>query len=195
MADDDQKKEPADEETIAAAPRNPVWRRVFTKQTITIFVAVSVLIQGVAFLYYGVTGRGEDDAAARGEVSLGKFKFEAPSSSREGVLLASFELHVALLPDLDAVGRRQLQRRQFKVQQDIEELLRQAAQGDFEDPSLMELKRQLQEKINETLDKRVVSEVIITDLSVGRAEQQMATSEKTDAAPKDIQWKEKEPTS
>jgi len=53
----------------------------------------------------------------------------------------------------------------FRVQQNVEELLRRAHGGDFDDPGLGELKRQLQERINER-SGRAIAEVIVTDLKL-----------------------------
>ena len=60
--------------------------------------------------------------------------------------------------------------RRYAVQQDIEELLRQAHGADFADPVLGELKRQLQEQINRTLEMRAISQVIITDLELHQSD-------------------------
>ena len=51
----------------------------------------------------------------------------------------------------------------------FEELLRRAHGGDFEDPGLQELKRQLQERINQALGIRAVADVIVTDLRLRRS--------------------------
>jgi len=66
-----------------------------------------------------------------------------------------------------ATARTRLAARKFKVQQDVEQLLRQAHPDDFADPVLAGLKRQLQEQINESLGLRAISEVIITSLEYG----------------------------
>jgi hypothetical protein len=103
------------------------------------------------------------------EVSLGVFDFVAGESPERPVASAKFHLHVSLLREAERPGRILLALRQNKVKQEVEQLLRQAQSRDFADPTLAELKRQLQEMINETLGRRVVDEVIITDLSVERA--------------------------
>jgi hypothetical protein len=81
-------------------------------------------------------------------------------------------LHIGLLKVDDRVARAKLAANKFRVQQDIEELLRQAGGEDFVDPLLTELKRQLQEQINATIGMRAIAQVIITDLSIDRAAQQ-----------------------
>ncbi|MEX0866374.1 MAG: hypothetical protein WD030_03380, partial [Pirellulales bacterium] len=67
-------------------------------------------------------------------------------------------------------ARQRLEMHQYRVQQNVEELLRQAHGGDFSDPTLAELKRQMQEKINDTIAVRGISDVIITDLRLQRRE-------------------------
>ncbi len=195
MPQKDEPKAEAAEDTAVAAPKKRGWQRWINKKTVGGFIAVSIVVHGVGFLYFGIAGPSERGASS-GEVSLGDFEYLAPAGNHEGVLKAGFTLHVALIPEMSGIGRSRLNRRKFKVQQDIEELLRQAAAGDFEDPTLTELKRQLQEKINETLDKRVVAEVIITDLSTQRAETQIAKGSpaKAKTEPTGVQWKEKEPS-
>jgi len=79
-----------------------------------------------------------------------------------------------LLDDMQHIGKIRLDDRKFKVQQEVEQLLREAAAGDFDDPKLAELKRQLQETINQVAGKRVIKEVIITDLSIHRADAAIA---------------------
>jgi flagellar basal body-associated protein FliL len=100
------------------------------------------------------------------EIALGDFKFRADLAERGPVSAARFSLHVAFTPQSEQIGRDRLAARKFRVQQDVEELLRHARGADFDDPRLRELKRQIHEQINETLGSRVVADVIITDLSV-----------------------------
>lgn len=100
------------------------------------------------------------------EIGLGDFKFRADLAERGPVAAAQFSLHVAFAPQSEQAGRERLAVRKFRVQQDVEELLRRAHGADFDDPRLRELKRQIQEQINETLGTRAVADVIITDLVV-----------------------------
>ncbi len=58
-------------------------------------------------------------------------------------------------------------------------MLRKAHDGDFDDPSLRELKRQMQEQINQTLGMRAIAAVIMADLKlqgVRAAEPPMVTA-------------------
>ena len=59
--------------------------------------------------------------------------------------------------------------RKYHIQQDVEELLRKAHSGDFDDPGLTDLKRQLREQISQDIGVRAVSEIIVTDLKLSRS--------------------------
>lgn len=102
------------------------------------------------------------------EFALGQYQFfsHAQRPNELGIRQASFDLHVHLLSGVSNPAHALLEGRKFRVQQDVEELLRQAHPADFEDPTLTELKRQLQEKINTALEMRSVDQVIITNLSL-----------------------------
>lgn len=106
---------------------------------------------------------------ANAEISLGEFRFDACKPAAGQVADASFALHLALLDEVARPARQRLQVRAFRVEQDIEELLRRAHSTDFDDPSLAELKRQLQEQINRTLGLRAIADVIVTNLQLDRA--------------------------
>ena len=49
-------------------------------------------------------------------------------------------------------------------------MLRQIHSGDFGDPALNDLKRQIRERIDQALGNRVVSDVIITNLKFAAAD-------------------------
>ena len=115
------------------------------------------------------------------EITLGAYQFQGESPGRSGIVSARFTLHVSLLKEAEKAGRAQLGDAKFRIQQDVEELLRRAHGDDFEDPTLAELKRQMQEQVNATLGMRAVSNVIITDLAVRRA--QPPATEAGDTAP------------
>jgi flagellar basal body-associated protein FliL len=100
------------------------------------------------------------------EISVGTFHFEADKSEHGRITSAKFSLCVSVHEENDATARRRLSSRKLRVQQAVEELLRRAHSGDFEDPKLKEFKRQILEQIDETLGVRAVAEVIVTDLAV-----------------------------
>lgn len=140
-------------------------KRLFSYRGLAIFLLATVIFQGALFSYYQFGGKASATGSSA-EVSLGTFHFESDETVGGRVAFAEFGLYIALLEQVDQAARYQLARHQFRVQQDIEELLRQAQSGDFDDPSLEELKRQLQEQINATLQMRAIADVIITDLMI-----------------------------
>lgn len=130
------------------------------------------------------------------EVSLGEFGFEAITETRSMISSADFSLHISLIPEIDRPARFLLNQHQYLLQQNIEELLRQAAPGDFEDPSLAELKRQLQATVNQTVGRRIVAEVIITDLKLDRGTATETPSAETEAITQPTApWREAEAAS
>jgi len=140
-------------------------KRLFSYRGLAIFLLATVVFQGALFSYYQFGGNASDVGGTT-EVGLGTFHFKSDEAEGGRVSDAEFGLHVALLEQFDQVARNQLKTHKFRLQQDIEELLRQAQSGDFDTPTLGELKRQLQEQINTTLKMRAVADVIITDLTV-----------------------------
>jgi hypothetical protein len=68
------------------------------------------------------------------------------------------------------------------VQQVVEELLREASDEDFREPTFADLKRQFQEAINGALGERVIAEVIMTQVSVEQARPQSSRETEQDLA-------------
>ncbi len=160
----------------------PWWRRLLQPNWIAAFVALSLLLPGVVYAYSRLASQSPVDEAGQGEVSLGSFRFLANVNERSPITAATFSLHLALIPETDALARSRLASHKHRVQQDIEQLLRQAHGGDFEDPSLGDLKRQLQEQINETLGIRAVADVVVTDLGLELSGQHVASPHSSAAA-------------
>lgn len=144
----------------------PVWRRLLTLRWFVVLLVLTIVVQGGFFTYYQLAARTPAPTPAETEVGLGDFAFRAGQAEKGRIVAAEFSLHIALLPQLDEAAHFCLKTRKFRVQQDIEELLRQAHGADFDDPTLAELKRQLQEQVNETLGIRAIADVIITDLKL-----------------------------
>ena len=141
------------------------WRRLLTRKWLAILVLASLVAHGIGFAYFRFTER-RPPAITSPEVGLGTFRFEADDKQASRITNAEFSLHIALLEHVDGAARQRLDAYRFRVQQDVEELLRRAHGGDFDDPGLGELKRQLQERINETLGMRAIAEVIVTNLKL-----------------------------
>jgi len=143
--------------------------RLLTRKWLLILLGLSVVGHVIGLTYSQL--RATRDAAALGpEVSLGEFRFVAEPDAGGRVLRAEFRLHIALLGQVEAAARRELAAKRLRVQQAVEELVRRAHGGDFDDPLLAGLKQQLQEQINETLGVRVIDDVIITELKLERRE-------------------------
>lgn len=159
------KPEP-DSETLSAAAETvkvSIWRRLLASRWFAALLVLSLVVHGALLVCWPAAVRSKAEIAK--EIDLGEYRFV---NGEHNVRLAKvrFKLHVSLLLGTENIGGTRLAERKFLVQQAIEELLRQAHAGDFEDPTLAELKRQMQEKVNEAVEMRIVAEVIITDLEM-----------------------------
>jgi hypothetical protein len=172
----DEKAKATEPEPAQAKPssRLAAIRRSLLAKWLPIVIVGSVVAHGLLWSLRG--GGAGESAKPVGEITLGKFHFTDHPGSLSAISGADFQLHISLLKDLDSQARARLNERKFKVQQDVEELLRQAHGGDFDDPELNELKRQLQEQINASLELRAISEIIITDLFVDRQAEEATVS-------------------
>jgi flagellar basal body-associated protein FliL len=166
-------------EAVAWTARLKQIRRISLAAWVVILVVASIVLHAAALAYSRMSDNGEEKPEA--EISLGVFRYVGPPAASDGVGAAEFSLFVRLIDQFDRAGRERLAERRHRVQQDIEQLLRLAHSGDFDDPKLGELKRQLQEQINESLGMRAIAEVMITDLDLQYAGQ--ATPGSTAAAP------------
>jgi len=122
------------------------------------------LVNAAGFAFFRGQSQPTPQEVPSPEIALGEFKFRADAAERGPVATARFSFHVSFVPQMERSARERLAARKFRVQQDVEELLRRAHGADFDDPSLRGLKRQIQEQVNETLGLRAVSDVIITSL-------------------------------
>ena len=141
--------------------------RAVSRNGLMITLAVSLIVNGFALARFG----SNDDSAAEKrtpEVRLGQFGFVSSQAEAGQVVKAEFTVHVALSEDAEEESRQRISQRQFRLQQDVEELLRGAHSGDFDDPLLRGLKQKLKERINKTLGIRAAAYVIITDLKTER---------------------------
>ena len=181
---DDGEDEVQSEEKAKPSKKN-FLKRLLTPKGLVILVAVSILVHCIAFACTRATGKSA--SADSGEISLGDFSFNANPEEAGPIRSAWFSLHIALLEHVDSEARAKLKTREFRVKQGVEELLRRAHGGDFGDSNLGELKRLVQEQINETLGMRAIADVIITDLEITPREDDEAppliTAEK-------VPWKE-----
>ena len=130
----------------------------------------------VIFLFGGGSSQGSSVSA--GELEIGDFVFARSVIEAGEIEQARFRLHVRLLPDLAAEADDELTANRFHVREGVEEVLRQAAPADFEDPLLVDLKRRIQERMNEDLGQRAVAKCIVTHFEIVRAQNPPAESEK-----------------
>ena len=160
--------------------------RLLTRKWLLILLALSVVGHVIGLTYSQL--RATWPASELGpEVSLGAFRFVAEPEERGGIVSAEFRLHIALLSQVEAAARKEISGKRLRVQQAVEELVRRAHGGDFDDPLLAGLKQQLQEQINETLGIRVIDDVIITELKLERRE---GPGETTTEMAKALPWTE-----
>jgi flagellar basal body-associated protein FliL len=163
---------PLEGQSTDSAQKSGFLACVLSVKGLAILLGVSIVGHGVAFTCFRWRGTGSE-VVPSAELSLGDFRFvadpfEGARAEESRVSSAEFSLHIELVRQFDSSARQQLTARKFRVRQDIEELLRRAHSGDFDNPLLGELKRQLQEQINTTLGMGAVAEVIITDLKLQR---------------------------
>ena len=157
--------------------------RVLNSKVIAVLVVLTVIINIAGLVFQSVANSAK--TAARDEHNLGTYHFLADPSEKGLITAAEFNLHIAILDDIEKEARRRLDAKKFRVQQDIEELLRKAHGGDFDDPSLGELKRRLQARINETLGMMAIADVIVTDLKLDKI---MPTSKPSDETSQSLPW-------
>jgi len=155
------------EQKDKSPPKPRSWRRFLTKKWLGILLFVTILVHGIGFSYARL-GAGPSEGDLSPEVDLGTYRFVANQTEKGRITGAEFCLHIALLEQLEPAARQRLKDHRHRVQQGVEELLRHAHGGDFDDPALGELKRRLQERINETLGMRAIDDVIITQLKLTR---------------------------
>ncbi len=179
MADDEEKQpeENAEPSTPGAARK---WlARLTGRLSLGVLLGISIGLHVLGVWYFRDQST---EAPPSGEVTIGKFEFHDRGSPATAIAAASFRLHVGLLEAIEDRGRTAIDQRRFRVQESVEQLLREAHGADFEDAGLPELKRALQERINRVLGFRAVEDVIVTDLAIERREQpaiETATSEST----------------
>jgi len=142
--------------------------QLISKKVLATILIIS-LLGHVAYLLTDPASKQASTSESR-EVTLGEYFFTSDADTDGSIRRVDFKLHVDLLAGTGEVTRRRLDQRSSMVQQNVEQLLRRARAVDFTDPVLAELKRQLQETINETISLRGISDVIITDLVIERHE-------------------------
>ena len=165
----------------------PWWRHLLDPKWLSLIVVLAVVVPGTVFGFSRLRSAAENANDDQEEVSIGEFHFLADANEQNPIVGATFSLHLAFIPEAKATGHARLTTHMFRVQQDIEQLLRQAHGGDFDDPTLGDLKRQLQAQVNETLGIRAVSDVIVTDLKL-QYSRSTPPSESVDSVAENKPW-------
>lgn len=157
--------EPKTEESAASKSKFSQFFGQILRYWLPILLIGTLVIHGAGLAYYKLHSV-RNQAETSPEIGLGNFEFVADKTSGGRIGGAEFSLYVTALDGLDRIARTRLASHKFRVQAEVEALLRQAHSGDFEDPSLNDLKRRIREQINDALGNRVVSDVIITKLKI-----------------------------
>jgi len=185
---------PADAEEIRVeldqSSRYPRFLQVVSHQGLLITLCVSLVGNGATLAWLGSNDDSVDEQLTP-EVRLGEFGFVSSQAEAGQVVKADFAVHIALSEDMEQEGRRRIVQRQFRLQQDMQQLLRGAHSGDFDDPLLNGLKRKLKERINKTLGIRAAADVIITDLKTERNDNAFVEEESAGLVPWDdltVEW-------
>ena len=177
--------EAAEQSSDGQKPAGLLGRRL-NRKWLLILLGLSVAGHVIGLTYSQLRAARPADGLGQ-EISLGAFRFAAEPEERGGVVRAEFQLHIALLSQVEAAARKELSAKRLRVQQAVEELVRRAHGGDFDDPLLAGLKQQLQEQINETLGIRVIDDVIITELQL---ERRPAPADTTTETAETLPWEE-----
>ena len=185
-----EQKQPATppEEAAQSTPTSGTTKSKTSVSSYALPIALIVsILANLAGVFYFRSLAFQSRPVAAQEIPLGKYRFVAEEHEPGQVTEADFNLYIELVRQAEKPARRLLEARRQKVRQNVEELLRTAHGGDFNDPALKELKNQLQKRINETLEIRAVSDVIVTELELQRAEPPTVTPP---ASQKTVPWVE-----
>jgi hypothetical protein len=145
------------------------WRRFIAKRWFVALVVALLVVPTAGFVCLRPRPKPQP-VVPPAEITLGMFQFAGGKGQDCCIAEAEFALAITLLSQVDDAARESLAARRLRVQQGVEQLLRNAHSADFDDPSLVELKRQMREQIDQTLGMRAIGEIIITDLKVRHGE-------------------------
>jgi hypothetical protein len=157
----------------------------------SLLLVVSVFLNGLGFAYFWLAPGGQK-TVPDAEIALGEFRFISYHAGADQVAEAQFAVYIALNEPVKEEARRRVEERKFRLQQEIEELLRAAHSGDFDDPLLRGIKSKLVEQINKSLGMRAIDAVIITNLKVVRT---AAGTKPTEKAVELVPWVEQQESS
>lgn len=146
----------------APKPSRTAW---FTRKRLAILLSWSLLVH-VAVVGYIYFWPKPPSAPPPAEVSLGDFSYHGDHLEGGRMVKADFSLYVALENHTDPRVGLLLANHRYRIRQGVEELMRRAHAGDFEDPTLKSVKRRVLDRIEETVGERIVSDVMVTHLRV-----------------------------
>jgi flagellar basal body-associated protein FliL len=175
---------PAEGQTESSAnskSKYALFRAKALPYALVLLLISTLVIHGIGWAYYKSI-KTSAPVEFSPEIGVGKYQFIADKTAGGRVSGAEFSLYVTALEGLDRIARTLLTSHKFRVQEEIESLLRQTHSGDFDDPTLNDLKRQIRERINQALGNRVVSDVIIANLKIAASNNKEPAST-ADAAP------------
>jgi len=153
--------------TLPRPDRSAIWRSFWItclgRGGLATLLVAAMVGQCLTVAYY-TRGRSGVPAPGDGEIPLGNFCCFSGIQGELDTGRVTFSLFVVMDERASSLASSRLSARKYRVRQNVEELLRQAHVADFEDPSLAEIKRRMQERINATLGLRAVSDVLIVNL-------------------------------
>ncbi|MGW8257520.1 MAG: flagellar basal body-associated FliL family protein [Thermoguttaceae bacterium] len=150
----------------------------------------TLVIQGIGFTYYKICAVKNADKLSP-EIALGHFIFLGDKNAGSRISKAEFSLYITSIDGMDNLARPWLFSHEYRVREAIETLLRQSHSGDFDDPALNDIKRQVREKIDQLLGSRIIDDVIITNLNITASKKPIADKPPETAA--STPWLEKHP--
>lgn len=195
-------KPPKPAKAAAVAPESPKAKEEVSadstgpsqslkRNAVVCLLAGSVFLNGACFAYFWLAP-GTKKTVSDAEISLGEFQFISYHAGPDQVVQAEFAVHIALNEPVKEEAQQRVEGRRFRLQQQIEELLRAAHSGDFDDPLLRGIKSKLVEQVNKTLGMHAIDSVIITNLKTVRS---AAETEPTEEAVELVPWVEQESSS
>ena len=180
-----------DDQAPANKPKSSFLHNPTVQYGLIIVLVCTLIAPCIGIAYYKLNNNAPVVESSP-EISLGDYQFSADKSADGRISGADFTVYITALDGLDRITRAKITSHKYRVQEEIETLLRQAHTGDFDDPMLTELKQKIREQVNRVIGNRVVSDVIITNLKIKPAEKKpsTATANTTSPAP----WIEKLPS-
>jgi flagellar basal body-associated protein FliL len=184
-------KEENSQATAASQSKSAWYNSKITQYWLAFLLVSTLVLHGIGLAYYK-SGTNKAPTEYSPEIAVGNYQFTTDKPIGARITAVEFSLYFTALDGLDNVARNRMISRKYRVQQELESLMRQVHSGDFEDPNLNDLKRQIRDRINQALGNRVVSDVIVANLKISAANniQNASVAADTSSSPP---WVEKSP--